>query len=332
MQYAYSFIVPVYNRPEEVRELLESLAQLDFDKDFEVVIVEDGSKLTAKEVVAAFPQLHISYYFKENTGPGPSRNYGMERAQSDYFLILDSDCVLPSHYLKAVDYELQESFVHCFGGPDDAHPDFSALQQAINFSMTSFLTTGGVRGGSRSLSRFQPRSFNMGLSREAFTQSGGFGKIHPGEDPELTFKLWELGYETRLFPNAYVYHKRRLSWSKFYTQVHKFGLVRPILNQRYPAFAKATFWLPTLALLFTLLSLLLLVAGWWWPITLLIGYLTAIFLVAWMQTKSWTTAVLALRAVGVQFYGYGTGYLTSWWALHILKQHPEERFPHLFFD
>ncbi|MCK5906773.1 MAG: glycosyltransferase family 2 protein, partial [Flavobacteriales bacterium] len=184
---SYSFIIPVFNRPNEIRELLESFNEVEFDRDYEIVIVEDGSTEKSDAIIEEYGKdLNISYYFKPNSGPGDSRNYGMERAKGNYFIVLDSDVILPPNYLLEVDKFLNTKFVHAFGGPDDAHASFSDLQKAINFAMTSFLTTGGIRGGKKQVGKFQPRSFNMGISKDAFEATGGYGKIHPGEDPDLT--------------------------------------------------------------------------------------------------------------------------------------------------
>src|SRR5690554_4981799 len=254
----YSFVVPVFNRPQEIRELLESMLLLDFKEGFEVVIIEDGSTDTAAGVVREYSEtLNIFYYSKENSGPGDSRNYGMARAKSDYFIILDSDCLLPPDYLSNVDTFLSQRFYHCFGGPDAAHPSFTPLQKAINYVMTSLLTTGGLRGNKRGIQKFEPRSFNMGISKEAFVATGGFGKIHPGEDPDLSQRILKAGYDTVFVPNAYVYHKRRISWNKFYLQVRKFGLVRPILNRWHPSSSKISFWFPSLFIVFIFISIFL---------------------------------------------------------------------------
>lgn len=197
MQLYFSFIIPVYNRPNEIDELLESFSKLEYAKKYEIVIVEDGSSESSEEIVTKYhSQLNISYYFKNNSGPGDSRNYGMQKANGNYFIILDSDCILPKHYLNAVEKSLKNNPVDCFGGPDAAHASFSNLQKAINFSMTSFITTGGIRGHKKSVDKFQPRSFNMGLSKKAFEATQGFGRIHPGEDPDLSIRLWNLGFET----------------------------------------------------------------------------------------------------------------------------------------
>ena len=231
MELNISFIIPVYNRPSEIKELLDSFVNLKSHQPFEIVIVEDGSSNTSKHIVDSFlNKLNIAYFLKENTGPGDSRNYGMKRAKGNYFIILDSDCILPPFYLNAVLDSLNIAYVDCFGGPDAAHQSFSNLQKAINFTMTSFITTGGIRGNKNSVDKFQPRSFNMGISKVAFEKSKGFGRIHPGEDPDLSIRLWNLGFKTKLITEAYVYHKRRVSIQKFYNQVKKFGMVRPILN------------------------------------------------------------------------------------------------------
>jgi glycosyltransferase involved in cell wall biosynthesis len=217
MQPQFSFIIPVYNRPQEIAELLESLSKIEFSRPFEVVLIEDGSSEKADGQVDAFKdQMHISYYCKENTGPGDSRNYGMKRAQGDYFIILDSDCLVPEHYLETVDAFLANTFVHCYGGADAAHSSFTNLQKAINYVMTSFLTTGGIRGSKNSVQKFEPRSFNMGISKKAFEATGGFATIHPGEDPDMSQRIIKAGFETAYIPHAYVYHKRRISWRSFY--------------------------------------------------------------------------------------------------------------------
>src|SRR5690606_27194145 len=213
-----------------------------------------------RDVVDSYrSKLNISYYYKENTGPGDSRNFGMQQAKGDYFLIFDSDCLIPINYLSAVSKSLNENYCDCFGGPDKALGSFSDIQKAINFAMTSLLTTGGIRGGSEKIDKSQPRSFNLGLSRRALEASGGFGDIHPGEDPDLTIRLWKLGYQTRLISSAYVYHKRRIDRDKFSLQVKKFGKARPILDSWHPEYAKLTYFFPSVFIIGFYISLALLV-------------------------------------------------------------------------
>lgn len=330
----FSLIIPVYNRPDEVDELLESLSQQDYSDNFEVVIVEDGSSLRCDDVVRKYAgKLHLSYSFKENSGPGDSRNYGMKKAIGDYFIIFDSDCIIPKSYLTEVAKALKENYVDCFGGPDKALDSFSDVQKAINFAMTSFLTTGGIRGGSEKIDKFQPRSFNMGLSRKAFDASRGFGNIHPGEDPDLSIRLWNLGFETKLFQNAYVYHKRRINWSKFSTQVNKFGKARPILNSWYPKYNKITFLFPSVFIIgLVFATLLSLIFNHDILLQLYFLYFFILFVVSSYQSKSLKIGMLSVKAVWKQFFGYGLGFIESYFKIIILKQKPQDAFPELFFD
>lgn len=328
----FSLIIPVYNRPDEVDELLESLSKSDYNEAFEIVLVEDGSSIPCKDVVMTYQgKLNISYYFKANSGPGDSRNFGMQKAVGDYFIIFDSDCIIPPNYLSEVRKALNADYVDCFGGPDKALKSFSDIQKAINFAMTSFLTTGGIRGGSEKIGKFQPRSFNMGISKKAFEASKGFGNIHPGEDPDLSIRLWNLGFETRLFQNAYVYHKRRIDWEKFSVQVNKFGKARPILNSWYPEHNKLTFFFPTLFILGLLLALILLIFNFDLLLQLYFVYFVIIFLTASIQNKSVKIGYLSVIAVWKQFYGYGIGFLESFVKIIILKRKPQEAFSGLFF-
>ncbi len=332
MEIHYSFIIPVYNRPDEIQELLTSLKSMSFTNTFEVVIVEDGSTIPSDKIVENFTNsLNISYYKKPNTGPGDSRNYGMEKAKGNYFLILDSDCIIPADYLTNVDNSLIENYVDCFGGPDAAHDSFSDIQKAINYVMTSFFTTGGIRGGKKSVDKFQPRSFNMGLSRKAFLKTKGFGKIHPGEDPDLTIRLWKDGFQTKLIPEAYVYHKRRISWNKFFIQVKKFGKCRPILNYWHPETSKITYWFPSFFVLGCLISIISMFFNNFMPICLLLTYLLLIFIDSYKKNKTIKIAGLSVLALFIQFFGYGYGFLISTLKVKFLKQNPKKAFPSLFF-
>ena len=331
MTLEFSIVVPVYNRPEEIKELLDSLKKQTY-KHFEVVIVDDGSNDRSESVVNLYgDDLKIQYHYKNNTGPGDSRNFGMKQAEGNYFIILDSDCILPSDYLEQVYLSLSQKYVDCFGGVDAAHDSFSNIQKAINFSMTSFLTTGGVRGASEKITKFQPRSFNMGISRKAFLASGGFGGIHPGEDPDLSIRLWKLGFETRLIPEAKVFHKRRISWSKFRLQVNKFGKVRPILDLWHPEYAKLTFWFPGLFVIGFVFSIFLMIMGFTYLFCFFMLYFLAVFLLSSIQYSSLKIGIQSVWAVIIQFFGYGSGFLQSFWKVKIKRQKPEEAFPDLFF-
>ena len=332
MKLRFSFIIPVYNRPEEIDDLLHSMLGMQDDHDFEVVIIEDGSSVTSQNIVETYKdRLNITYYFKPNSGPGDSRNYGMQRASGNYFIILDSDCSLPTGYLDSVIESLKLDYTDCFGGPDTSHVSFTSIQKAIDYSMTSWLTTGGIRGKKGSVDKFQPRSFNMGLSKEAFLATGGFGKIHPGEDPDLTLRLWALGFKTKLIPEAAVFHRRRISWEKFYIQVNKFGMARPILNLWHPGSGKITYWFPSLFLLGLIVSILFWCAGFNWFLGIYGIYGLLIFIDSLMRTDSLVVALYSVYATFIQFVGYGLGFAKSTFLITFSKKKPEILFPNLFF-
>lgn len=334
MRLFFSFIVPVFNRPEEIRELLDSFAEMQTNGiDYEILIVEDGSTLTSKnEVKTREAELPLRYFFKENSGPGDSRNFGMEQANGNYFIILDSDLILPPEYLKNARDFLKKNYVDCFGGADAADHNFTPVQKAINFVMTSFLTTGGIRGKEKALKKFEPRSFNMGLSKEVFEATGGFGKIHPGEDPDLSIRIEQKGFKTAFAPGAYVYHKRRIDWRKFHQQVHKFGLVRPILTKWHPKTFSLVFWLPSLFVLGVFLALVLAVFQVYFLLGLYILYFLLIFVSSAVSNKSLKIGALSLRATFIQFFGYGLGYLKSTYYINICRKNPRKIFPGLFFE
>ena len=240
----YSIIVPVFNRPDEVDELLNSLTSQE-EKDFEVVIVEDGSQIPCEDVCKRYKdKMDIHYYYKQNSGPGQSRNYGAERAVGEYLLILDSDVVLPPGYLKAVSEELSRESTDAFGGPDKAHSSFTDTQKAISYSMTSFFTTGGIRGGKKKLDKFYPRSFNMGIRKDAYQKLGGFSAMRFGEDIDFSIRIFQAGYKCRLFPEAWVWHKRRTDFRKFWRQVYNSGIARINLYKKYPESLKLVHLLP----------------------------------------------------------------------------------------
>ncbi len=328
----YSIIIPVYNRPDEMDELLLSLSKQTDNTIFEVIIVEDGSTISSENAIKKYnQQLNITYLVKKNTGPGDSRNYGMRHANGDYFILFDSDCILPPNYFSQLNSLLKNNYVDCFGGPDAATNSFSALQKAINFSMTSFITTGGIRGGTKQKNHFQPRSFNMGISKKAFEKTGGFGNIHPGEDPELVFRLWKSGFKTTLFQDLYVYHKRRIDLFKFYKQVNKFGKARPILDMWHPEYKKATFIFPFLFMIGFYLSIVLAILGFNQLLLLFGCYFLLVVVLALYATKNIKVSILAIITTFIQFYGYGIGYFQSSIKIKVLKKNPEDVFPELFF-
>ena len=326
----YSVIIPVYNRPDEVDELLESLTQQTF-KDFEVVVVEDGSSIPCKETVEKYQkELDIHYYDKPNSGPGQSRNYGAERSLGEYLIILDSDCILPKGYLYAIEQELQTSHADAFGGPDRAHESFTDIQKAINYSMTSFFTTGGIRGGKKKMDKFYPRSFNMGVRRDAYTALGGFSKMRFGEDIDFSIRIFKGGYQCRLFPDAWVYHKRRTDLKKFFKQVHNSGIARINLYKKYPESLKIVHLLPAA---FTLgVAILLLGAPFClYSLTPIALYALLVCADSAIQNRSLLIGIYSIAASFIQLIGYGTGFWRAWWNRCIRGKDEFEAFKKNFY-
>lgn len=326
----YSFIVPVYNRPDEVDELLESLCQQTL-QDFEVVIVEDGSAVPCRQVVERYAdKLNVRYFSKENSGPGQTRNYGVAHAQGDYVLILDSDVVVPPSYLLEVEKELAAAPCDAFGGPDRAHPSFTPMQKAINYAMTSFFTTGGIRGGKRKMDKFYPRSFNMGVRRTTYEALEGFSAMRFGEDIDFSTRLFKSGARVRLFPEAWVWHKRRTDLRKFFKQVHNSGIARINLTKRHSGTLKLVHLLPAA---FTVGCTALLLAGFCWPWAwALLGLYTLLVCIdsSW-QNRSLYVGVLSVAAAFVQLTGYGTGFLRAWWRRCVLGRDEFEAFKTNFY-
>lgn len=327
----FSIIIPVYNRPEELDELLESIVAQEPFKNPEVIVVEDGSEKTSSSIVKKYEQkLHIHYCFKKNSGPGDSRNYGMERASGDYFILLDSDCILPQDYLSIVEAALEKDYVDAFGGPDAAHESFSSWQKAINYSMTSFLTTGGLRNKETSSKKFQLRSFNMGLSKKAFGLTEGFSKQRIGEDIDLNFKLVKKNCSTRLIPEAFVWHKRRTSLATFFKQTNNFGAARPILNKMHHGSSKLSYWLPSLFVLGCFAACLLLYFGFNYGIMIIALYTLIVIIDSFSKTKNVAVAFKSVFAVYAQFFGYGLGFLRSVFRLYIQGRDVRTAFPGMF--
>ena len=338
----FSFIVPVFNRPDEVDELLQSLTRQTV-RGFEVIVVEDGSQVPCRDVCEKYAsQLDIHYFDKPNSGPGQSRNYGVERAQGEYVIILDSDVVLPDGYLAAVEQELQRKPADAFGGPDSAHPSFTPTQKAISYSMTSFFTTGGIRGGKKKLDKFYPRSFNMGIRREVYEQLGGFSSMRFGEDIDFSIRIFKGGYRCRLFPEAWVWHKRRTDFRKFWRQVYNSGIARINLYKKYPESLKLVHLLPMVFTVGVIGTLLLLFFGFL-PYMLgtvhvfptlgnamaalgciglagIILYTIALFIDSSRENHSVKIGLLSIRAAFTQLMGYGCGFLSAWWKRCVLGQ------------
>ena len=345
----YSIVVPVYNRPDEVDELLESLCSQTL-KDFEVVIVEDGSQKPCKDVCDKYANiLNLHYYYKDNSGPGQSRNYGVEHANGDYVIILDSDVVLPEGYMMAINSQLSTYNFQpvCWGGPDAAHPSFTPIQKAISYSMTSFFTTGGIRGGKKKLDKFYPRSFNMGIRKDVYLQLGGFSKMRFGEDIDFSYRMVEAGYQPQLFPDAWVWHKRRTDFRKFFRQVYNSGIARINLEKRHPGTMKLVHLLPMVFTVGVIALILISAVGralmyyvdrdqfyWmcfapWLPLLL---YSLVILIDSTIQNKSLKVGLLSVPAAFVQLMGYGFGFIEAWWKRCVQRKDEFQAFEKTFYQ
>jgi Glycosyltransferases, probably involved in cell wall biogenesis len=326
-----SLIIPVYNRPQEVDELLASLTKQS-DRNFEVIIVEDGSTDKSEDVVNSYSEaLSVSYHFIPNGGPGQARNYGARTAQGEYLIVLDSDCVVPEDYIRSVRAELTSSKADAFGGPDKAFKDFSSIQKAINYSMTSFFTTGGIRGGKKKMDKFYPRSFNMGVRKKIYDELGGFSKMRFGEDIDFSIRIYRKGYKICLFSSAWVYHKRRTDWKKFYRQVYNSGIARINLFRKYPDSLKVVHLLPSI---FTVGALVCFILGFLSPLLWLpLGLFTLIvFCDSTTQNKSFKIGLLSIIASFIQLFGYGLGFLSAFWKRIVLKKNEFSAFNENFYS
>ena len=326
-----SIIIAIYNRKDELFELLNSLSH-QTDKDFEVIIVDDGSILNLRPTAELFKEsLTIGFFRKENSGPGLSRNYGARRSKNDWLVFVDSDVIVETDYIQNIKKNIAEIACDAFGGADKAHKGFNLMQKAISYSMTSVFTTGGIRGNKKAVTKFQPRSFNMGVRKSAFEKVGGFSEMRIGEDPDLSMRLWENGFTTAFFDDIGVYHKRRVDFGKFSKQVYQFGCARPILNQRHPKYVKISFAFPSIFLIGYILGF---IQYFFFQNGLILGlyglYTFVVFFHALYKTRNISIATMAIMATYIQMFSYGYGFLKSWILLNILRQKPEEAFPSHF--
>jgi glycosyltransferase involved in cell wall biosynthesis len=318
----FSIIIPLYNRPQEIKELLETLT-LQTYKQFEVLVIEDGSTDAAADIVFSFSdKLDIKYFVKINEGQGFTRNFGFERAKGDYFIVFDSDCLIPENYLQIVNDSLAKDPLDAYGGPDAAHHSFTPVQKAISHAMTSPFTTGGIRGNKKGIGQFHPRSFNMGISRRVWENAGGFIITRLGEDIEYSIRIHAMGYKIGLIPDAIVYHKRRTNFLKFYKQLHFFGRARINVYKFFPKELKLVHFFPaffTLSLIFTIIANIIN-----WPIAQLCNYILSVYLLliffyAWWKNKSAKIAFLSIIASFTLLIAYGLGFIQDFCKRVILK-------------
>ena len=331
MKASISIIIAIYNRKDELFELLNSLSR-QTDKDFDVIIVDDGSILNLRPTAELFHEsLKIEFFRKDNSGPGLSRNYGARRAKNDWLVFVDSDVIVETDYIQNIKKNITEIPCDAFGGADKAHKGFNLMQKAISYSMTSVFTTGGIRGNKKAVTKFQPRSFNMGVRKTAFEKVGGFSEMRIGEDPDLSMLLWENGFTTAFFDDIGVYHKRRVDFGKFSKQVYQFGCARPILNQRHPKYVKISFAFPSLFLLGSFLGF---IEYFFFQKGLILGfyglYTFIVFFHALYKTRNVSIAANAIIATYIQMFSYGLGFLKSWILLNVFRKKPEDAFPSHF--
>ena len=326
----YSVIIPVYNRPDETEELLGSLSR-QARPDMEVIVVEDGSQIPCRKVAERYAGLmSVKYFVKENGGPAAARNFGAEHASGEYLIILDSDVVVPQGYFAAIDSELDREECDAFGGPDRADASFTPVQKAINYSMTSFFTTGGIRGGKKKMDKFYPRSFNMGVKRDVYSALGGFAPMRFGEDIDFSYRIAERGFRMRLFPDAWVWHKRRTDFRKFFKQVHNSGIARINLEKRHPGTMKPVHTLPAL-FTFGCAALIIGETVCRWSVLPLALYALLTFTDCTIKEKNPYVGLLAIAASFTQLIGYGTGFWVAAFKRYVLRQNEFEAFAKSFY-
>jgi glycosyltransferase involved in cell wall biosynthesis len=333
MKPLFSVIVPVFNRPQEIKELLNSLT-IQSTKNFEVIIVEDGSTLKCEDTCAQFTsEFPINYFFKKNTGPGLSRNFGAEKAKFNWLIFFDSDCLIPEHYFNSLTVFLENNEVDLFGGPDKVHQSFTSIQKSIGFAMSSFLTTGGIRGGNKSMEKFHPRSFNMGFTKQVYIATGGFSEMRFGEDIDFSIRVKKFGFKTALIPETWVYHKRRTDFRKFFKQVYNSGAARINLHMKHPGTLKIVHLLPagfsiylgiSIITSFVFFSLI--------PFLPFLAFSLAVFTESLYQFRNLEVAFLSIIASIVQLTGYGIGFITACWKRLILKKGEYKAFEKNFYS
>ncbi|MDR0732469.1 MAG: glycosyltransferase [Dysgonamonadaceae bacterium] len=327
----YSVIIPVYNRPDELDELLESLTCQTYT-NFEIIVVDDGSSMPCKNIIEKYgKQLPVHYFYISNSGPGQARNYAAKESKGEYLIFLDSDCIVPPQYLASIEQEIIANKVDFFGGPDKAHFSFSNIQKAINCSMTSMLTTGGIRGGNKSIDLFYPRSFNMGIRKTIFEHVGGFSEMRFGEDIDFSIRVINSGYRSHLFTNSWVFHKRRTDLKKFFKQIFNSGMARINLYKRHPKSLKTVHFFPALFTLYTLISPFLSFSCWFVCIPFCL-YSALIFVSATIKTKSIRVGLLSIIASFIQLFAYGSGFLYASVKNLMLKHNKNSAFDTTFYE
>ncbi len=327
----FSIVIPVYNRPHEIDELINSLMKQTY-KNFEIIVVEDGSRISCHNIVKQyedFPELH--YFYKENTGPGDTRNYGARKAHGDYIIFFDSDCIIPASYFEELNKQLQSYPVDAFGGPDMSHPSFTPIQKAISYSMTAFLTTGGIRGAKSKITTFYPRSFNMGVKPSVFKTIGGFSQMRFGEDLDFSMRLVKYGYSTKLFNSVAVFHKRRTDFKKFFKQVYNSGIARINLQLLHPGSLKIIHAFPSL-FSFSVIAFVFLSFFYFIFIFPVLLYIVLVFFDSLIKEKSMLVALASVISAFIQHFAYGTGFIKALISVMLMKKKLRHAFVNNLYD
>ena len=324
----FSLIIPTYNRLNELQELIPTIEQQEYDlTSIELVIVDDGSTDGTSAYINSYKSdLKITYVKQQNQGPGPARNIGMSLATGAYFIFVDSDCLLPPQYFSELAAGITAEGYEAFGGPDTYHPSFSPLLKAINYAMTSFIGTGGTRGSKKSIAKFYPRSFNMGISRTVYDIIGGFGSMRHGQDMDYSARIYQAGFQVGLISDAFVYHKRRTSLWRFFKQIHNWGVTRINLAGLHPNMLKPIHLAPAFILIAGLL-ILLSAPFWLWGFALLkfgllglVALMIFISIQSFLEYRSVQVALLSILTLFIQVFAYAVGSLNGIWQKWILRK------------
>ena len=318
----YSVIVPVYNRPQEIHSLLACLA-IQAYKNFEVIVVESGSSIKSEDVVKIYSsKINVRYFLRGNDGQGFSRNYGMSQAKGEFFIILDSDVLLDPDFIENIHMGIQDAGLDAYGGPDKLHPAATDMQKAVNYSMTSFLTTGGIRGSKKNKGKFYPRSFNMGISRKVYEATGGYKLPFMGEDIELSARIMTLGFKIGLIENAYVYHERKKDLKSYYKQMQWFGRARININRFFPNTFKIIHLVPVLFVSYLIGTFTIMALHWQIGYALSLPlqiFFFCVFVDSLFQYHDLKVALYSIPTVFIQLYGYAIGMLQEFLGIGIKR-------------
>ncbi len=315
-----SVITPSYNRASELEHLMRSISAQSIDHNlFELIISDDGSTDDTEALINSWQEkasFSIKYISQENKGPGAARNHGLEKSIGELILFIDSDCEAHPKWIETIVDEYHKSEFDACGGPDGGKKDFTLLQKAIDYSMTSFFTTGGMRGHSeKMISKFYPRTHNMGVKRDKYEAVGGFGNLRHGQDIEFSHRIRTSGGKIRFIKNALVYHRRRTSLRQFIKQVFNWGVARINLGKIDTAMLEPVHFLPSLSILLSLFIILIIYQLDWGISEIFLLFfspLSIICLLGALNKKDLRVFPILLLVIPIQIFGYGLGFLQAY--------------------